>query len=409
MKNLRIFSIFIATILLGASAIVYAGDIDSGSIDVVVNDDVYGTVSPTLNLDNTSITLNAIKTEKNGKISYKVKDNITIPLNVVLDKEKIYLNKMITGRVKLYGSLSDIRAKEWFNAYVADGELIDKEVEVPESVSVPVNYQISNETFNEGEELVMCTLVMGRHLPGKADDSSFLFSLDNLIEDSFLFGLGKIIKEFIDIDTTFNLRLQVLTIKHIKLDVTYEFGGSQPPPEDEYILNATVAEGKGKITKKPNLDSYPNGTNVTLKAVASPGYYFEKWEGDIDGSENPTYIIMDENKSVQAFFLETPVKITPESFGIRKASFKVKNQEETNISFSWNITLEGGLLGRVNTFSSGMVENLSANKSATINSGKTKLFAFGPGEITLNIAIPSEEIITEKYGITILGPIVLVN
>ena len=92
-----------------------------------------------------------------------------------------------------------------------------------------------------------------------------------------------------------------------------------------------------------------------------------------------------------------------------RASFSVKNQEETNISFSWNITLRGGLLGRVYAFSNGAVENLSENMTVTISSGRTKLFAFGPASITINIAREGEEVITETYSATLIGPIVLVS
>ena len=408
MKRFRIFSILIATILLGASASVYAGEIDEGSIDVVINDNVYGSVSPTLNFDNTTITLKAYEIVQGGKSSYEVQDNITIPLNVVVNKEKVYSNKMITGRIKLYGSLSDVRAKQWFNSYVADGEFFGKDVNVSDEVNVPVKYPISEDAFNNGEELVMCTLAMGRYLPGKADDSSFLVSLDNLITDSALFGLGKIIKEFIDLDTIVGLKLQVLTIKHIKLNITYEYGGQQVQP-DEYILNATVSEGEGRIVKNPDRGSYPEGTNVSLKAVASPGYHFDRWEGDVTGSQNPVSIIMNENKSVQAFFAEDAVKITPSSFGIFSTTLTVKNQKETNISFSWNVTLNGGLLGGVNTFTNGTVDDLGENKTSTIASGSTKLFALGPANLKVNIAIPGEEVITEEYSATLIGPFVLVS
>jgi hypothetical protein len=408
MKNLRIFSIFIATILLGASVAVYAGEIDAGSIDVVINDDVYGSVSPTLNLENTTITLKAYEIVQGGESTYQVQDNITIPLSVVVNKEKVYGNKMITGRIKLYASLADVRAKAWFNAYVADGELFGKDVNISENVSIPVKYGISEETFMNGEQLVMCTFVIGRYLPGKVDESSLLWSLDNALSDSFLFGLGKIIKEFVDIESIIDMNLQILTIEHIKLNVTYEYGGQQVQP-DEYILNATVAEGNGLIQKNPNLGSYPAGTNVTLTAVANYGYYFDHWDGDVTGSENPVNITMDSNKSVQAYFLQTPLSTTPKSLGIRVASFIVKNQEETNVSFAWNITLQGGILGLVNVFSNGTVDDLGSNASVTISSGRTKLFALGPGRAIINIDRPGEELITEEFGVTFIGPIVLVG
>ena len=408
MKNLRIFSILIATILLGASTAVYAGEIDEGSIDVVINDNVYGTVSPTLNLINTTITLTAYEIIQGGESSYEVQDNLTIPLSVVIEKEKIYLNKMITGRVTLYGSLNDVRAKEMFNTYVANGELLGPDVNASTEASVPVKFPISEDAFNNGEELMMCTFVMGRYLPGRADDSEFLLSLDKILSDSALFGLGKIIKEFIDIETWVGLQLQILTLKHITLNVTYEYGGQLIQP-DEYILNATVAQGNGRIAVSPNLGSYPEGTNVTLTAVADPGYYFDRWEGDVTGSENPVEITMDSNKSVQAYFKQNPVSIISTGFGIFNAIFIIKNQEYSNISFDWNITLRGGILGGVYAFSNGTVDDLGENLTAAIYTGRTKLFCLGPAQITINIDRPGEAVITERFSATLIGPIVLVK
>ena len=57
MKNYRIVCIFIATIILGAGSAACAGEIEEGSIDVVINDNFYGSVSPTIDLENTNITL----------------------------------------------------------------------------------------------------------------------------------------------------------------------------------------------------------------------------------------------------------------------------------------------------------------------------------------------------------------
>ena len=55
--------------------------------------------------------------------------------------------------------------------------------------------------------------------------------------------------------------------------------------------------------------SYPytrrveKGTFVSLEAVPAPGYHFTDWSGDLDGSENPTEIRGNLNKTVTAHFL----------------------------------------------------------------------------------------------------------
>jgi hypothetical protein len=48
---------------------------------------------------------------------------------------------------------------------------------------------------------------------------------------------------------------------------------------------------------------YPSGTPVTLTANAEPGWYFDHWEGDLEGSENPDTLVMDGDKTVTAVFV----------------------------------------------------------------------------------------------------------
>ncbi|KKN08227.1 hypothetical protein LCGC14_1058760 [marine sediment metagenome] len=70
-------------------------------------------------------------------------------------------------------------------------------------------------------------------------------------------------------------------------------GGVEPSPGGDYISPGTV--------------SYPEGTVLTLRAVAFTGY-FHHWEGDAAGTDNPTAITMDSDKEVIAVF-EIPEEI----------------------------------------------------------------------------------------------------
>jgi len=71
--------------------------------------------------------------------------------------------------------------------------------------------------------------------------------------------------------------------------------------ENEYVLSTSV-EGDGGVEIEPEKEFYEPEEKVTL--TASPEYHwtFVKWEGDIDGTENHTTIIMDEDKEVTAVF-----------------------------------------------------------------------------------------------------------
>jgi PKD repeat protein len=86
--------------------------------------------------------------------------------------------------------------------------------------------------------------------------------------------------------------------------------------DDAYNLTVKVSpSGKGKVkVNGATSSSYPKNytfvddTNVTLQAVANSGYKFDEWTGDVTAAQeddNPTYVIMDDNKTVTAKFVTT--------------------------------------------------------------------------------------------------------
>jgi len=68
-----------------------------------------------------------------------------------------------------------------------------------------------------------------------------------------------------------------------------------------YTLSVGVT-GLGSVT--PSSRSYDAGTEVQVRAVASEGWVFDHWEGDLSGSTNPAAITMDGDKTVRAVFME---------------------------------------------------------------------------------------------------------
>ena len=70
-------------------------------------------------------------------------------------------------------------------------------------------------------------------------------------------------------------------------------GGVQPSPRGDYI--------------SPGRVSYPEGTVVTLTAIAFVGY-FDHWEGDASGTDISTTVTMDSDKEVIVVF-EIPEEI----------------------------------------------------------------------------------------------------
>ncbi len=79
-----------------------------------------------------------------------------------------------------------------------------------------------------------------------------------------------------------------------------------------------VAAITGASSGECAIDSYPEGTVVSIEAVPSAGYIFSHWEGGVDGPNDAvTTITLDENENVRAFFTPagSPVllSVTPDS------------------------------------------------------------------------------------------------
>lgn len=58
-------------------------------------------------------------------------------------------------------------------------------------------------------------------------------------------------------------------------------------------------ESNGTISLSPELTVYDSASVVTVEATPAEGYRFIGWSGDLSGSENPTTIVMDSDKSIE--------------------------------------------------------------------------------------------------------------
>ena len=89
-------------------------------------------------------------------------------------------------------------------------------------------------------------------------------------------------------------------------------------PTNLYTLQV-VADPAGGGTTDPIIGehTYAEGSQVTITAVANPGYQFDHWDGDCTGSETCQFL-MDSNKSVVAHFIEIhdlTIEVIPEGIG----------------------------------------------------------------------------------------------
>jgi|GEM_PF-2515260 len=64
--------------------------------------------------------------------------------------------------------------------------------------------------------------------------------------------------------------------------------------------------GDGDVILSPPGGNYDCGTEVVLTADPDPGWSFDRWSGDLTGSQNPDTLILSGNMTVTAFFEEIP-------------------------------------------------------------------------------------------------------
>jgi uncharacterized repeat protein (TIGR01451 family) len=68
-----------------------------------------------------------------------------------------------------------------------------------------------------------------------------------------------------------------------------------------YLLTIAIV-GSGVVTPSVGTYTYPYNTVVPITATAHPGLTFADWSGDLNGSANPTSILINGNKSITATF-----------------------------------------------------------------------------------------------------------
>lgn len=80
-------------------------------------------------------------------------------------------------------------------------------------------------------------------------------------------------------------------------------GSDDPIIIDDYNLTATVSQGQGSVS--PQNGTYTQGQSVTVTATPASGWAFDRWEGDVSGSQNPVSVTMNSNVSISAVFVQS--------------------------------------------------------------------------------------------------------
>ncbi len=71
-------------------------------------------------------------------------------------------------------------------------------------------------------------------------------------------------------------------------------------PSGSFSLTISISGGDGTVLRNPSKSEYGYGEQVTLEALAGPGYEFLSWSGDLTGSDNPAMITVTKNMNITA-------------------------------------------------------------------------------------------------------------
>ena len=102
------------------------------------------------------------------------------------------------------------------------------------------------------------------------------------------------------------------SVNPLPLTVSQDFNITANFELKEYDLTVNT-EGEGSVTEnvlEAKSKQYEHGTAVELVATPAEGYRFAEWEGDLDGTDNPAEITVEDEKEVTAIFEKKEYPLT---------------------------------------------------------------------------------------------------
>ena len=184
MDKIKIASIVVVGLLIGIGVANYAGATTlTGQVEADIENWV-GVVTPDITVENQSVTLVVNVTEDGENSSYIVEDELFIELNSTDNSGR---ETFILPRSVFY---SAVATRNVFDAGILPiMSILDRVLPIREllksrnvvdsmlggdkhnNITIPANYEISNTTFEEGENLTLHLFVMG-FMPGETNGLS---------------------------------------------------------------------------------------------------------------------------------------------------------------------------------------------------------------------------------------------
>ena len=173
MKKIKILAMLIVA-MFGAVTVAGAYEINDGSIDAEIKEWI-GIVYPTINLVNqTNMPILVSRTLNDTNYTNFVNDSLVLPLNItdntgresfLLPRTMFYMVLLIRDGEPLLPILSYFRrlipVRKFGSVSVVNSTLGPRAA----NITIPLKYGISNDTFNEGENMTVKVFAMG-FLPG---------------------------------------------------------------------------------------------------------------------------------------------------------------------------------------------------------------------------------------------------
>jgi uncharacterized repeat protein (TIGR02543 family) len=294
----------INTHILYHDNVAYGGQSGSGSyyIDASTNRYVYAALSHLLGGSQTGHT--RINSEKFNGIQTTISDNTPsaidlIPLNVMIEPSPIIAGDQLSAMTYVIHNYSSVT---WTG-----------------TVGVDV-YISTNDIISSGDQYLQSRSFAGTIGPkstSRITASSSLPTIPSDLDGDYWIG---IILDISDYDAD-NNSTDGWDSAPIHVD----------PAPTQYTLTMIVNPAEGGITNPEVGDHvYDEGTEVTLTAASAAGYQFTGWTGDVTGTENPTSVVMDGNKSVTANFELIPPDQYTLTMAVNPAVGGITNPEVGN-------------------------------------------------------------------------------
>lgn len=120
---------------------------------------------------------------------------------------------------------------------------------------------------------------------------------------------------------------------------------------DIYTLSVEVSpEGAGNVFIEPVKALYTENEEITLIANPNDGYSFSYWEGDVNNSNNPLTLIMDDNKSVNIVFEKIDIA---SGIVVNSDKGEIENGSQPGYVFDEIFYEENSSIGRFNISNTG--------------------------------------------------------